>query len=153
MLWIDAVRTLSALYPDAVGAEGLDWKGLYLCPWLYPVGSALSLHQDSARYSGSFAFFAHVRWQAHWGGELMVYPPLATGGIKSPPLTPGLVGEPAWMSDEGQDEALLTDIAAAVAPRPNRLALIGEHRPHRIARVDVNAGAHLRVSLAGFFLR
>lgn len=150
---IDAVRTLSALHPEAVGVEGLDWTGLYLCPWLYPVGSALSLHQDSVRYSGSFAFFAHVRWQVHWGGELMVYPPLAAGEVVASALPARPFGEPAWMSDENEDDALLIDIATAVAPRPNRLALIGEHRPHRIARVDANAGAHLRASLAGFFLR
>ncbi len=36
---IDAVRTLSALHPDVAGAECVDWAGIYLCPWLYPVGA------------------------------------------------------------------------------------------------------------------
>jgi hypothetical protein len=33
------------------------------------------------------------------------------------------------------------------------LVLIGEDRPHRVTRVDQNAGAHVRASIAGFFLR
>jgi hypothetical protein len=144
---IDAVRTWSALHPEIAGAEGVDWAGLYLCPWLYPVGSALSLHQDSARYSGSFTVFLHARWRLHWGGELLVYPPAA------PDDPPAFGGDHPWMSDDSADEAEAARIALAIAPRPNRLVLIGEDRPHRVARVDPNAGAHLRASVAGFFLR
>ncbi len=48
---------------------------------------------------------------------------------------------------------MISDVALAIAPSPNRLVLLGEDRPHRVARVDQNAGAHVRVSIAGFFLR
>jgi hypothetical protein len=40
-----------------------------------------------------------------------------------------------------------------VSPLPSRLVLIGPNRPHRIARVDPNAGARVRSSIAGFFLQ
>jgi hypothetical protein len=149
---IDAVRTRSALHPDVAGLEGVDWAGIYLCPWLYPVGSALSLHQDAAKYTGSFTFFLHPRWGLHWGGELFVYPP-------PDPARHALVAAPArghdypWLSDDAPDDAMIADIAVAITPSPNRLVLLGEDRPHRVARVDPNAGAHLRVSIAGFFLR
>ena len=73
-LLIDAVRRISADCPDVAGAEGADWVALYLSPWLYPVGSALSLHQDGERVSGAFTFFTHTRWSVHWGGELHVSP-------------------------------------------------------------------------------
>jgi hypothetical protein len=149
---IDAVRTLSALHPEVVGAECVNWVGLYLCPWLYPVGSALSLHQDSARYSGSFTFFVHSRWRLHWGGELLVYPPIDPArGAAAPSPVRGQ--DQPWMSDDGPEEAMIADIAVAISPSPNRLVLIGEDRPHRVTRVDQNAGAHVRASIAGFFLR
>jgi hypothetical protein len=149
---IDAVRTLSALHPEVVGAECADWVGVYLCPWRYPVGSALSLHQDSARYSGSFTFFVHSRWRLHWGGELLVYPPMEpTRGATS--SAPALGQDQPWISDDGPEDSMIADISVAISPSPNRLVLIGENRPHRVTRADQNAGAHLRASIAGFFLR
>jgi 2OG-Fe(II) oxygenase superfamily len=124
---IDAIRSNAAACPDVAGVEGLDWVAIYLAPWLYPVGSALSLHRDAKSYAGSFAFFAHAHWGSDWGGELIVS---------------GLA--------DGTDD---TGIATCVTPRPNRLVLLGPDRPHRIARVDQNAGTHVRTSIAGFFMR
>lgn len=147
---VDAVRTQAALHPDIAGLEGVDWIGIYLCPWLYPVGSALSLHQDAARYTGSFTFFLHPRWRLHWGGELFVYPPADPARAGS---SPALGNDYPWLSDDGPDEAMIADVATAISPSPNRLVLLGEDRPHRVARVDANAGAHVRASVAGFFLR
>lgn len=142
---IDAVRGMTAACPDIVGVEGVDWIALYLSPWLYPVGSALALHQDAQRYSGSFTFFAHSRWSAHWGGELLV------SRVASAPTVHD--GDEPWMSEDGNDTDDDPGLATCVSPRPNRLVLIGPDRPHRIARVDPNAGARVRVSIAGFFLR
>jgi hypothetical protein len=143
---IDAVRRSSAACPDIVGAEAIDWFALYLAPWLYPVGSALSLHQDTAKYTGSFTFFVHGRWGVHWGGELIVSPPWSS----AQPPTHG--HKESWLAD---DDDLIDEkgIAICLRPRPNRLVLLGPDRPHRIARVDTNAGARTRESIAGFFLR
>lgn len=138
---IDAVRRTAAAAPDVVGVEGVDWIGLYLAPWLYPVGSALSLHRDAERYSGSFTFFAHTRWSVHWGGELMV----------SHAPEPATRGDAPWISEDGLDDD--PGVWTGLTPRPNRLVLLGPDRPHRIARVDANAGARVRASVAGFFLR
>lgn len=154
---IDEVRRMAAEYPDICGVEGIDWVGIYVCPWLYPVGSALSMHQDAHQYSGSFTFFVHSRWSVHWGGELMVYP--AANGWPAPRSSPSLdvlpkisLDEP-WMSDDGDGDIDGLGIATAISPRPNRLVLIGADRPHRIGRIDPIAGAHVRASLSGFFLR
>jgi 2OG-Fe(II) oxygenase superfamily len=148
---IDELRTLSAHHPEVVGAECVDWVALYLCPWLYPVGSALSLHQDSAKYTGSFTFFVHSRWGMHWGGELLVYPPMWSG--RGSPAPPAFGQDQPWMSDDNAEDAMVDDIALAIIPRTNRLVLLGDDRPHRVTRVDQNAGAHVRASIAGFFLR
>jgi hypothetical protein len=141
-LLIDEVLGAAARSPETVGTEGEDWKALYLAPWLYPVGSALSRHVDGERYSGAFTWFAHPRWCAHWGGELVVEP-AGEGQDISPESEP-------WMDDDGADCG--TGIATMINPLPNRLVLIGPDRPHRIARVDANAGARVRSSIAGFFL-
>jgi hypothetical protein len=139
---VDAVRQVSARCTDIAGAEGVDWVGLFLAPWLYPVGSALSLHCDGGGYTGSFTFFAHPRWGRHWGGDLVVSRP-------GPGATP-----PARLSgDEGDPSGDDPGIGLCISPRPNRLVVLGADRPHRISRVDVNAGQHVRASVAGFFLR
>jgi hypothetical protein len=149
-LLIDAVRQLAAACPDVAGVEGEDWIGLYLSPWLYPVGSALSLHQDARQYSGSFTFFAHSRWSVHWAGELLVSRAPGPTAV-SPPHHRG--DDEPWMSEDASEDANDPGIAVGVSPWPNRLVLIGPDRPHRVARVDQNAGARVRASIAGFFLR
>jgi Rps23 Pro-64 3,4-dihydroxylase Tpa1-like proline 4-hydroxylase len=149
----DAVRRTALDHPQVAGVEGIDWVALFLTPWLYPVGSALSLHRDGGTYSGSFTFFAHTRWKTHWGGELLLLQEAADPETGAPLSQHGGAG-PLWTSeDDGIDIKSLMGIATCVFPRPNRLALIGPDRPHMMSRVDANAGAHVRVSLAGFFLR
>lgn len=152
---VDYVRRMSASFPEVAGAESVDWAALYLAPWIYPVGSGLSLHQDSERYSGSFTFFLHSRWRMHWGGELLVSRGPSNGGPSALSAFESHVAEvdDPWMSDDSADEGDSQGIATCVSPKPNRLVLIGPDRPHRIARVDQNAGAHVRASIAGFFLR
>ena len=150
---VDHVRRMSASFPEVTGVESVDWVALFLSPWIYPVGSALSLHQDSERYSGSFTFFVHSRWRVHWGGELLVSRALSNGEPSAPSaVEPHDVDDP-WMSDDSANEGDSQGIATCVTPKPNRLVLIGPDRPHRITRVDQNAGAHVRASIAGFFLR
>lgn len=137
---VERVLHAAHVCADVVGTEGIDWLGVYLSAWLYPVGSCLSLHRDGDAYSGAFAFFAHRRWRAHWGGELIVQPASARD--------PAAAG---WLDDT--DDPDDPGIALCVQPKPNRLVLLGPDRPHRIARVDANAGTHVRASVAGFFLR
>jgi 2OG-Fe(II) oxygenase superfamily len=156
---IDAVRRMAAACPDIAGKEGVDWLAIYLSPWLYPIGSALSLHQDAQQYSGSFTFFAHTRWSVHWGGELLVsrnpQAGIEPGSVAHSATSRATVrgGDEPWMSDDGNDDPDDPGIATCVTPKPNRLVLIGPDRPHRVARVDQNAGARVRASIAGFFLR
>lgn len=139
----DSLRSLARQHPLVVGREGVDWVAAFLAPWLYPVGSSLSLHCDGGAYSGAFTLFTHPRWAVHWGGELLVLDDVASAAIR-----------PSWIAED--DDAGLESplgIATCVFPRPNRVALLGHNRPHLIRRVDSNAGAHVRASVAGFFLR
>jgi hypothetical protein len=139
---VDAVRGLASEHPGIVGLEGVDWVALYLSPWIYPVGSALSLHRDGQRYSGSFTFFVHRRWHVNWGGELIV---AANGSFSEQ-------NDDTVLSEDALDATADRGVSLCIHPKPNRLVLLGPERPHRVARVDTNAGAHARVSVAGFFL-
>jgi hypothetical protein len=141
--FIDALRGLTAEHRDVVGTEGADWAAIFLSPWLYPVGSALSLHRDGGNYSGAFTFFAHSRWGVHWGGELLL---LDDELSAAPHPSQGTTG---WM----EEDEVRSGLATCVFPRPNRLVLVGPDRAHMITRVDANAGEHIRTTLAGFFLR
>jgi hypothetical protein len=138
---IDKLRWATKAHPDFVGTEGREWKAIYLVPWIYPPGSSLSRHKDAAQYSGAFTWYAQAQWDTHWGGELVVEPP----------------GEKVFPAPHTEIWARETDagsgVGTFVSPRPNRLVLLGSQRPHRIARIDPNAGAHARSSIAGFFLR
>lgn len=150
---VDAVRRMTELFPEVVGVEGANWTALYLSPWLYPVGSALSLHRDGDRYSGAFTHFVHDRWNTAWGGELIAArsaPPEARTPV--PAGTSDHIDE-EWMAAEGGEDPDDPGVATCISPKPNRLVLLGPDRPHRIARVDQNAGARMRASVAGFFLR
>lgn len=122
---IDALVAAARKHPDVVGRENHDWDAIYLSPWVYPPGSALRPHCDDGPYSGSFTFFLHDQWELHWGGELIAY--------RMHPASEGL--------------------GHAIVPLPDRLALLGPNVFHRVARVDQTAGDHVRISIAGFFLR
>ncbi|GAA1390441.1 hypothetical protein [Catellatospora chokoriensis] len=134
---VDAARELADRFPDVAGTQGADWRAMFVAPWLYPVGSALSLHLDGGKYTGAFTFFAHRSWSLHWGGELFVF-------HDADPVAP------SRGYDQDEDSS---GIATCIVPYPNRLVLLGPDRPHMIRRVDTNAGTHVRASLAGFFLR
>jgi hypothetical protein len=141
--FIDVLRALTTQHPQIVGTEGVGWSSIFLSPWLYPVGSALTLHRDGGAYSGAFTYFAHPRWGVHWGGELLI---LDDELSPAPPRPQGATG---WLAED----EIPAGLAMCVFARPNRLVLVGPDRPHLMTRVDVNAGDHVRTTLAGFFLR
>jgi hypothetical protein len=145
-LLVETLRSFTSDHPEIVGVEGSDWDSIFLSPWIYPVGSALSPHCDADHYSGSFTYFLHAVWSPTWGGELIVY----DEGSNAAYDLPREGGHP-WLS--GFVGQLGGGIDRAIFPAPNRLALLGRNRIHRIARVDPNAGTHVRLSIAGFFFR
>jgi Rps23 Pro-64 3,4-dihydroxylase Tpa1-like proline 4-hydroxylase len=151
---IEAVRKMAVATPQIAGVEGRDWVALYFCPWLYPVGSSLSQHRDAGRYSGSFTYFIHSRWGTHWGGDLVVSQPLH-GSTSAASVDPEAYRswDETWACEDEEEQTDVSGVATCVSPSPNRLVLIGASRPHRIVRVDQNAGARARASIAGFFLR
>ena len=66
-LFIDRLVSVISNGRMIIGTPGRDWTDFTVAPWIYPCGSALSLHQDGFRYSGAFTYFAHRSWNIHWG--------------------------------------------------------------------------------------
>jgi hypothetical protein len=157
--FFDLVRELTGSFPGLVGREKADWDAIYVSPWVYPVGSALSPHFDGGRYSGAFTYFMHPRWQTNWGGELLLMQDGEAAATRSSgAAAPGTLaahhaGQSRWLAGDDDESAGSLGIATCVFPWPNRLVLIGPTRQHMIRRVDTNAGTQARISLAGFFLR
>ena len=128
-----------------VGHAGRDWTNLTVAPWVYPVGSALSLHQDGSRYSGAYTFFVHPYWNLYWGGWLTVLDPATRSPRDIDPDRP-------WLDDASEDASIWNPgLGTVILPKPNRLVFMGPEAQHLISRVDANAGMKPRVSIAGFF--
>lgn len=107
----------------------------------YGAGDCLSTHDDTdeayAYAEGkqpptrriALATYFHERWDADWGGELIIY--------KEKPNTGG---------------HRLLEVVQCISPSPGSLALFTVPRFHRVCRVDQLARDHKRLSIAGWFM-
>jgi hypothetical protein len=144
-LLIEAIQEVGPQVTSIIGRAGKDWKHVTATPWIYPVGSALSLHRDGRIYSGAYAYFAHPKWELYWGGWLIALDP-ATRIARE-----GRSAE-FWLRGEQENAAIANPgLGTVVLPKPNRIVFIHPACNHLISRVDPNAGTHARVSIAGFF--
>jgi Rps23 Pro-64 3,4-dihydroxylase Tpa1-like proline 4-hydroxylase len=144
---IAAIRKNPEFYEGLVGK---DWDRISARPYVYPQGTGLSWHvDDSELYAGAFIYYAHPHWNAHWGGELLV--------AERDPEQDEQLGEMPIMGHRFETEAYserLLEMGCGnfIMPKPNRLVILGG-APHMVARVNAAAGASVRASAAGFFLR
>lgn len=150
---MDAAEDFAAI----VGRQGVEWLSVTAAPWVYPVGSALSFHQDSGEsskhhtYMGAYSFYVHPSWNIHWGGWLIVFEEASLPLWNMDKRTAVF---PPWLSDDSEQHLVSEPgVARCIAPAPNRVVFIGPNTPHLISRVDANAGSKPRVSIAGFFLK
>lgn len=133
--------------------EGLvrdTWTHVSARPYVYPRDTGLSWHvDDSELYAGAFIYYAHPRWDAHWGGELLIAE-LAADTADEPEEVPIM----AYRFETQAYSERLLDMGCGnfVMPKPNRLVLLAG-APHMIARVSPAAGHNVRASVSGFFLR
>ena len=120
------------------------WDRIVGRPYVYPRETSLSWHVDDHElYAGAFIYYAHPTWNAHYGGELLI---AETDGAELPIMGYRFETEPY------SDALLEVGCGNFIMPKPNRLVLLSG-APHMIARVSPAAGAHVRASVAGFFLR
>jgi hypothetical protein len=140
----EAILRLADQHPKLLGGnQGDGWTDLTLRSYLYPRGSRLSWHIDGSRYAGACVFYTHPVWRPAWGGELLVADVRADY-----PLPRGR------HLDHAEQDACLMErgLGTFLFPRPNRLVLLRSGAAHGMARVDDDAGDHVRASLTGFFL-
>lgn len=129
---------------------GDDWDRISARPYIYPQGTGLSWHVDDHElYAGAFIYYAHPHWNAHWGGELLV--------AERDPEAEQEQGELPIMAHRFETEPYserLLDMGCGnfIMPKPNRLVLLAG-APHMVARINPAAGAAVRASVSGFFLR
>ena len=143
------IDQLVSVLPCGEQLIGTDWTDFTATPYIYPTGSCLSLHRDGFSYSGAYTFFAHREWNVHWGGHLLVLDPRTP----APTYSNELLGPQVSWIDDASENSLVLDpgFAQCIFPKPNRLVLIAPDAQHLLSRVDVNAGQHPRISIAGFF--
>jgi len=150
---VDAILAQPELHAGLVD-DG--WARVSARPYVYPRGAALSWHSDdSERYAGAFIYYAHPRWDVHWGGELLIGEPPADDD-EDPGETEADTDEPIMafrFETEAYSERLLDmGCGSFVAPKPNRLVVLAG-APHMVAPVRAAAGHNVRASVSGFFLR
>jgi hypothetical protein len=127
--------------------------------YLHPQGSGLDWHDDGGRFDGAYSFYAHERWHASWGGELMIVEDDI--GRSSLPEKRHMqhgkveVVREQWNVIHKQDlSAMLLERATAtefVFPKPNRIVFLRRGTWHKVNVVKSNA-PFARCALAGFFL-
>lgn len=123
-----------------------EWDRVSARPYVYPAGTALSWHVDDHElFAGAFVYYAHPRWDAHWGGELLI----ADRADDAPALP---IMAHRFETEAYSAELLEPGAGAFVMPRPNRLVLLGG-AAHAVAPVSSAAGHNVRASVSGFFLR
>lgn len=142
---VDALLEALLEDPDSLTPWVSDqWIRVSGRPYVYPPGSALSWHADDHEfYSGAFVYYCHPEWNVDWGGELMV----ASGADPELPMMPF-----RFDNREYSDLLMATGAGHFILPKPNRLVLLGDV-PHMVKPVAPAAGAAVRASLAGFFIR
>lgn len=107
----------------------------------YSAGDCLPTHDDTddlytyaegrrppTRRLALVTYF-HEEWHPDWGGELILYGP-PTNSKKNTSL----------------------QVTHCIPPLPGSLAIFAVPRQHRVCRVDVLAGNHTRLSIAGWFM-
>lgn len=134
-LQLPCVRDYIESFPDIIGRHvGFNY-------YSYTAGDCLLTHDDTDQ--GRFAegrrtlqrriavvAYVHEEWQPDWGGELIIYERRA-----------GRAGE--------QINLMPTH---CIQPHPGSLVMFTVPRFHRVCRVDLTAGQHRRLSIAGWFM-
>lgn len=156
-LFIDNIRNTQPLVGHLSGREAQDWWHFSVTAWLYPHGTALSLHDDgSGVYAGAYVYFLNPEWRPHWGGQLIVLDGDANDAIHK--LSDEMGGmdfyKSKWLHANRMDEiAMEHGFGKCVFPKKNRIVFIANDAYHMVTRVNEQSGDNLRTSLAGFFNR
>lgn len=134
-LQLPCIREHVESFPSIIGRHvGFSY-------YSYAAGDCLLTHDDtdqgrlmagpsSLRRRIAIVTYVHEEWRPDWGGELIIYARRAGRSPDSVDLVP----------------------THCIEPRPGTLVMFTVPRYHRICRVDLTAGQHRRLSIAGWFM-
>ena len=134
-LQLPCVQAYIESFPNIIGRHvGFSY-------YSYSAGDCLLTHDDTNQgrpIAGRRALqrriaivtYLHEEWQPDWGGELIIYTKRTDRSLDSVDLVP----------------------THCIEPRPGTLVMFTVPRYHRICRVDLTAGQHRRLSIAGWFM-
>jgi SM-20-related protein len=134
-LQLPCIREHVESFPNIIGRHiGFSY-------YSYSAGDCLLTHDDtdqgritvgrpSLRRRIAVVSYLHEEWKSDWGGELIIYARRAGRSSDSVDLVP----------------------TQCIEPRPGTLVMFTVPRYHRICRVDLTAGPHRRLSIAGWFM-
>jgi hypothetical protein len=143
---IAAVATALTQCGGLVGERGRDWVGALCRSLAYPTGTGISWHTDDTDVTGSFIYYGNPRWEVSWGGELLI----ADEGTRF-----GMTRERAeheFGNDFESSVLLERGFGSYILPKPNRLIIVAQGHPHKVAPITPGAGDHVRATFAGFFM-
>ncbi len=143
---IAAVESAARQCSDLIGERGRDWVGALCRSVAYPARSGISWHTDDTDVTGSFIFYGNPRWDVSWGGELFVADEASRFSMTRERA------EHEFGNDFESEVLLARGFGSYVMPKPNRLIVVGQGHPHKVAQVSPNAGDHVRATFNGFFM-
>lgn len=139
-------------FSNILGTKGVDWDDFFMTPYIYPVGTKISWHNDY-KYAGAAIFYAHNFWDPNWGGELFLaktkksIPSLED--TKKDSFSNAIFKNRAGLTSHLNDVGMGTYIS----PLPNRMAITKGQVWHSINRIDESAGDVVRSSIVTFFVK
>ena len=143
---IRALSEATALCPGLIGERGRDWVGALCRLIAYPAHTGISWHTDDTDVTGAFIYYGNPRWDVAWGGELFVADEASRFSL------PRDTAEHEF-GNEVESEALLArGFGSYIMPKPNRLIIVAQGHPHKVAQVSAGAGDHVRATFSGFFM-
>lgn len=134
-LQLPCIREYVESFPNIIGRHvGFSY-------YSYSAGDCLLTHDDtdegrltvgrpSLRRRIAVVSYLHEEWKPDWSGELIIY---------------------ARRTGQSSDSVDLVP-TQCIEPRPGTLVMFTVPRYHRICRVDLTAGSHRRLSIAGWFM-
>jgi len=170
----EKVLGLTSDLTDLIGNKDEDWSHFTATPFLYPVGSGARWHEDGKIRSGAYIYYFHKKWAASWGGELLIASKsredLEEDFRKERKIEAKSSGETnaaaqrrvstdtprldAFGPDfDGIHDAVIAanGLGTYISPRPNRMVVLGDNVPHKVNKVQVEAGENIRCTISGFF--
>lgn len=134
-LQLPCIQSYMESFPNIIGRHvGFSY-------YSYAEGDCLLTHDDTdqgyamegataPRRRLAMVSYFHDEWQSDWGGELIIYAKRKGHSAERPDLT----------------------VTHCIEPRPGSLVMFTVPRFHRVCRVDLAAGDHRRLSVAGWFM-